>query len=268
MMTLVDAFRRACGYRFPPLGPAAFATIFRMLPTRGNVELVPGIRAELDFGDATMRATYWQGDRFERPTAQVLQRWAEGATHFFDMGSNYGFFSYYLLSRRPGLEVHAFEPNRITFARMEATRVANQLATFHAWNIGLGDAAGSLNLHPGLDDSGHSTFGPHPSFVNNSLGEVEVDRFDSWRAKQGLALPDRPTWIAKIDVEGFEARVLQGMSESLKARAFAGIVIEVNPYTLGFCDSSPREVRDLLQSHGYREQAPLSEVGNSFYIPA
>jgi FkbM family methyltransferase len=268
MMQLVDAIRRAGGYRFPPLGSSSFRLLFRLLPARANVELVPGIRVDLDFGDDTMRATYWKGDRFEKPTAQVLDGWAKSATHFFDIGSNYGFFSYWLLSRRPGLQVHAFEPNPETFARLEKIRTLNGLSSLQAWNIGLSDTFGRLTLHPGRGDSGHSTFGPHPELKLENLGEVEVAPFDRWRSEHGLPLPDRPAWIAKIDVEGFETRVLRGMSESLNASAFAGLVVEINEYTLRFCDSTGAEVRQILHDSGYREEQRAPESGNAYFVPA
>lgn len=267
ILGVAEAVRRLCGHRFPPLGSTASRALFSLLPTSANVELFPGIRADLDFSDATMRTTYWQGDRFEKPTAQVLDRWATGATHFFDIGSNYGFFSYWLLSRRPGLEVHAFEPNAKTFARIESTRTANDLRRLHAWNIGLGDVIDRIALHPGADDSGHSTFGPHPELGARSLGDVDVVPFDEWRESHGLALPGRPSWIAKIDVEGFETRAIRGMAKSLQARAFAGLVVEVNEFTLGFCGSSPAELREELRARGYREEILAPESGNAFFVP-
>ena len=268
IVALAEAVRRHCGHRFPPIGAAAFGLLFRLLPAKANVEMFPGIRVDMDFSDAIMRATYWQGDRFEKPTAQVLERWSNDATHFFDVGSNYGFFSYLLLSCRPELQVHAFEPNVATFARMEFTRTSNALRCLHTWNIGLSDVAARIALHPGTDDSGHSTFGPHPELAGRSLGEVDVLPFDAWRELHGLALPDKPSWIAKIDVEGFETRVVRGMADSLKARAFAGIVIEMNEFTLEFCGSSPAELRRVLRANGYVEELVSRESGNAFFVPA
>ncbi|OAI42333.1 hypothetical protein AYO41_04415 [Verrucomicrobia bacterium SCGC AG-212-E04] len=268
ILNLAESLRRAFGFRFPPLGQAAFRLLFRLLPIQASVEIVRGIRADLDFRDATMRATYWQGDRFESPTAQVLERWAKSATHFFDIGSNYGYFSYYLLATRSNLQVHAFEPNRHTFERIEATRTANNLATLHSWNVGLSDAPASLALHPGADDSGHSTFGPHPELGGRSLAPIDVLPFDDWRRDAGLMLPTSPQWIAKIDVEGFEARVLHGMREALHARAFAGLAIEMNEFTLGFCGSTPGELRRLMSECGYREIGVHRNSGNAFFVPA
>lgn len=269
MLALAESLRRLCGHRFPPLGGWAFRQLFRALPPTAEVELLPGVRARLDFQDDTMRGTYWQGERFEFPTAHILRDWARGgATHFFDIGSNYGFFTWWLLSQVPGLQVHAFEPNPRTFAKVEEIRVANGFDRLQVWNLGLSDAPGRLALHAGVTDSGHSTFGEHPELKGPAIAEVEVLPFSAWLERAGLALPARPSWIAKIDVEGFETRVLQGLAPALRARAFLGLVVESNAYTLEFCGSSLEEMRSVLHDCGYRAR-PLAGngSGNEFFAP-
>ena len=268
-MILFDSVRRFLGYRFPPLGRKVHDLFFRLAPAHADVELVPRIHVRMNFADATMRGTYWQGPRFEHPTLPILLNWAKtGATHFFDIGSNYAFFSYWLLSRFPQLEVHAFEPNPETFATVELTKNLNSLARFHPWNIGLGDVVGRLPLHPGVADSGHSTFGVNPTLSGEILADVEVLTFDGWRDKIGLRLPKGPQWVAKIDVEGYETHVMRGMVESLRARAFAGIAVEVNEFTLGFCHSSPAELYAILADFGYRALPVGAKSGNAFFVPA
>lgn len=163
MAPLYDLARRCLGYKFPRLGAAANNLFFRMIPTVFQTELVPGIRARLDSRDVTQRTTYWQGDRFEYPTIQILTKWVTPEiTHFFDIGSNYGYFSYLMLSRFKQLIVHAFEPNPKVFALIEEIKRNNNLDRFHPHCMGLADVKASLFLHPGGADSGNSTFGPHP----------------------------------------------------------------------------------------------------------
>ncbi|MGH8048815.1 MAG: FkbM family methyltransferase, partial [Chthoniobacterales bacterium] len=242
------------------------------LPRSIDVELLPGIRAQLDTHDATQRGTYWQGSRFEHPTAGVLKDWsAQPGAVFFDMGSNYGWFSFFLASELPGLPIYPFEPNPPTFDRLRTIVERNALRNIHPCNFGLGDRAMTSRLRIGVEDSGHSTFGPHPGLSEQNSVEVAVRPFDEWRRESGMALPVSSAWVAKIDVEGFECRVIAGMREALEARAFRGLAIEVNPYTLEFCGDSQEKLSGLLKDLGYVEREPAFPGQhlqmNKFFVP-
>jgi hypothetical protein len=93
--------------------------------------------------------------------------------------------------------------------------------------------------------------------------------FDEWRHQAGIELPSEPRGVAKIHVEGFEAKVLRGMAESLKHKAFIGLAVEFNAYTLAFCGSSITEVTALLQDAGYTMERIKGEsrILNRFFAP-
>jgi len=151
---------------------------------------------------------------------------------------------------------------------VEEIRLANRLERLRVWNLGLSDTPGRLELHAGVTDSGHSTFGAHPELTGPAIAEVEVLPFADWLGRAGLPLPAQPSWIAKIDVEGFETRVLRGLLPALRARAFLGLVVESNAYTLEFCGSSLDEMRGILHEGGYRAR-PVegNRSGNEFFVP-
>lgn len=273
---LMNALRRTCGYQMPRLGLTAYKAFFKLMPASVETELLPDIHARLDFRDSAQMATYWQGSRFEHPTPAILAAWGQtGADCFFDIGSNYGFFSYWMYSQFPGLNIYSFEPNPKTFAILQGIVQQNRLQRIRPNHLGLADAPGVLRLHPGKEDSGHSTFGEHPELAGPGGVDVAVDTFDSWLKKNGLALPASPKWVVKMDVEGFELKVLHGMRSALQARAFIGLAIEINDFTLKFCGTSREEVFAFLRECGYQpldktaEAArwPLSKTANAFFVP-
>lgn len=222
-----------------------------------------------------MRATYWQGSRFEQPTPQILDEWGHQATTFFDIGSNYGFFSYWMLSHHPQLRVNSFEPNPKTFALVDRIRTDNQLSQMQAHHLGMADAEAFLDLHPGVDDSGHSTFGDHPDLRGEAVARVRVQAFDAWLEEAGIGLPSHPEWVAKIDVEGFELKVIQGMRNALQAKAFVGLAVEINDFTLNLAGAKPDEIYSEFANCGYVSLAtlpegsrwPLAKTGNAFFVP-
>lgn len=266
---LIDRFRQHCGYRFPRLGRVAFAGIMKALPSSCETQLFPGIRATLDLRDETQRTTYWFGTRFEEPTPQVLQAWARDATHFFDIGSNYGFYSFLLHSAEPHLEIFSFEPNPKSFDLLRKIQEANAATRIHPQAYGLSDAIGRLQFLQLSGNSGHSSFATVEDYsahdlcpVDGQLTECDVIPFDVAVTRLQIAFPVRPSWIAKVDVEGFELKVLEGMSEALSRRAFRGICIELFPENLALAGASLKQIDALLQKYGYA-QMPNSAVGRT-----
>lgn len=275
-----DRIRCRIGYRFPRLGPLFFKAFSVMTGNRVRlVELFPGIWVELDLGDLTQRTTYWQGRRYERPTAGVLCQWARDprCTGFFDIGSNYGFYSFMILSQSP-LEVHAFDPNPHNYMGVRNAKARNNLVSLHPHHLGLSDKNETLVLHHGVIDRGHSTFLVNPGLGNPASSECTVERFDDWLLKQpGLTPPDGTCcWIAKLDVEGFELNVLRGMERNLRAGRFIGLVVEMNAYTLSLAGTSCEEVKTFLAACGYvpyedtpkGRQWPLHLAPNGFFVSA
>jgi hypothetical protein len=239
-MYFAELLRRSCGYKFPRMGRMANDLFVKIAPRFIETKLFPGISMRLDMHDLTQRSTYWQGSRFEHPTAHILAAWGrQGGSAFFDIGSNYGFFSYWMLWNFPAMAVYSFEPNPATFELLATAKSRNNLAN------------------------------DHPELRGKELANIPLAPFDRWREAQGIALPDGPRWVAKIDVEGFELRALKGMAESLRARAFIGLAVEINPFTLNFTGATPDAVLAFMEAHGYRLLHPFDPSGNAnaFFIP-
>ena len=271
---LVDRLRALMGYRFPPMGQKVFDFFFRHFPATGKVELFPDICVEMDFTDATQRATYWQGSRFEFPATSKLGAWIQKGAIFFDIGANYGFFSYWMLSHDQSVHVYAFDPlpsNASIIARALKQNALESRLTFT--ECALGDQSTTMTLKTGDQDSGFSTLGCHPGLHGRTF-EVSVLTFDEWLSRTGLQYPSEPFWIAKIDVEGFECHVLRGMRLALQARVFAGLMVEINPYTLGLFGHTAADVFSLLADVGYfpDKDCVVAEIKpddcfNAFFVP-
>jgi len=263
----LDWLRRHAGHRIV-VGRQAAAAISRRLPPTLDTELWPGIHLRIDLRQPVARDTWWSGRHYEAPTPAILCGWLEKADCFFDIGANYGWYSYLALSCS-NADVYAFEPNPTLVHQMNAARSFNNLGRFHPQHLGLSDESGELGLHGTQTNTGFSTFGAHPTLLDDGLA-VPVVSFDKWREDSGLALPTRPSWVAKIDVEGFETRVLQGMAECLRAHAFAGLAVELNEFTLNFCGTSVSEVIQTLDDSGYRMEHRTGEERslNRFFRPA
>ncbi len=278
---MLNNLRKIFGYKFPRLGKTVnklfFKLVNKLVKKKIRCELFPNIFVDLNLQDLTQQATFWMGDRFEYPTPQIFKDWGGSSDIlFFDIGSNYGFYSYLMQSYFKNIKCYAFEPNPKTFGFFKDTVTANNLVNkIFPFNIGLGNKQEILTLHPGVEDSGHSTFSPHPEFKDTSIGMIKIDTFDNWRVLNNIEMPSSQRWIAKIDVEGFELKVLKGMEAALKSKAFIGISVEVLNFTLALNNNKPSDIEELLNSYGYikipknkiLEKYKRTKTENSFFVP-
>lgn len=273
LFPILHTIRRHAGYRYPRLGPLC-SFLRRHAPPELQVELFPGIQVQLALADETQFQTYWYGTRFEEPTGAILQEWWRHATHFFDIGSNYGFFSLWAASLGGHLEIHAFEPNPDTFARLNGFARANKLSSMVLNPIALSDCAATLALQLEKENTGasHLIEGAIPA-PGQRVASVRALSFDDYAADLNLG---RLSSVAKIDVEGMELRVLRGMAAALRQTVFRGICIELLDEHLNRGGTSVAEVDAFLREHGYRRrggppprQNPgANEQHNSFYQPS
>jgi FkbM family methyltransferase len=140
---------------------------------------------------------------------------------FFDIGANVGSYTI-LASGHCKAFTFCFEPIFTTFSALYKNILLNNIEHLvKAKNIGLGDAEGVLLFTKTMDTVNH-VMSNSDNAVNIETIEVQVLTADSM-----LTEVDCPVLI-KIDVEGFETSVLNGMDNILKNEKLKGIIIELN----------------------------------------
>jgi FkbM family methyltransferase len=164
----------------------------------------------------------------------------------WDIGANVGHYTRQFSERvGPTGRVVAFEPSPINFGQL-ATHCA-ALSNVSLFQVGLGNQDFLANFAQGSDDLGatsHVTDSPHGSTV------VNIRAGDSLITHNDAPLPD----IIKIDVEGFEWEVLNGMSAILKNSKLRAIGIEVHFGILVQRDlgSVPQQIEQQLKRSGFQ----------------
>jgi len=139
-----------------------------------------------------------------------------------DVGANEGQFARLIHAVLPGAVIYSFEPLPDCYERLRSALPAS--ARFQALNYALGEADGQLEFWRS-PHSPSSSFLPmtaaHESAYPESRGsqrvEVRVRRLDDAAAE--LTLVDNV--FVKIDVQGYESRVLQGGETTLRRCALA-----------------------------------------------
>lgn len=166
-----------------------------------------------------------------------------------DIGANVGEWTAAAVTAFPSARIHAFEPVAETYERLRAACAGSPRITAHA--LALSDRPGQLPIHytPGVSqlatcveqfsESFHS-LKPVPQAITATTGDL-------FCAKHGIASVD----FLKVDVEGYEDRVLRGFAGLLAERR-----IKVIQFEYGYVNVATRfllkDFYELLEPHGMR----------------
>lgn len=168
---------------------------------------------------------------------------------FVDIGANVGSYTV-LASGGAGARTVAFEPVPSTHAKLARNVAVNDLGDrVKAHNLGLGARDEVLRFTAGRDTANHVVTGGSDA----PTVEVRVRRLDD-------VLEGEVPQVIKLDVEGWEAQVLQGMPATLADPALAAIITETNDSAARYDGSGNDQVSGIMQAHGFSAHSydPLS----------
>jgi FkbM family methyltransferase len=223
-----------------------------------------GLDLELDLRDNLQRVLYYTGT-YEPDVLRFLRGELRRGDVVVDVGAHVGVHTLTTarrLRRLGGGRVIAFEPAADSAAKLRAAAAHNRLdVTVVERALGGGPGTAQLFADPAYDlaDAGvRSRYG-----TGALVQRIEVTGFDAWAAAVGLDRLD----LVKIDVEGDEPLVVEGMRESLRALRPRMLLVEVKAAVLRRSGRCEADLRDLLDACGY---APTGLVlhRNEVFRPA
>ena len=130
-------------------------------------------------------------------------------TVLFDVGANTGQTAVLLAERFPTARVYSFEPVPSTFSLLKSTVAGYPNITAH--NFAMGDKAGRARMHLADWHVSNSLLDTPTTTSSGDTIDVEVQTVTDFSVQQHIELID----LLKIDVEGFEPRVLDGAAKLL-----------------------------------------------------
>ncbi len=137
---------------------------------------------------------------------------------FVDVGANVGVYSV-LASGVNQAKSIAFEPIPSTFIRLRRNISYNNIKDLCSlYNIGVGDKKTELIFSNDLDAINHIIV--DPNFKGSTIN-IPVDTLNN-------LLKDVAPSVLKIDVEGYEANVINGANNILNKESLNAIIIETN----------------------------------------
>lgn len=170
----------------------------------------------------------------------------------WDVGANVGYYTK-TFARRVGQKghVYAFEPSPKNYERLVDSCSGLTNVTPVRSAVGYRDGE-VLTLIQGEDDLGATS---RIGAAQSGQGAEVTVRSGDGMVADNLASPPN---IIKIDVEGFEWEVLQGMPQVLANRSLRAIGIEIHFGILSKrgLKSAPKQIEDLLRRVGFEVEWP------------
>jgi FkbM family methyltransferase len=204
-----------------------------------------GSTIEVDLNERIERQMYYFG-WYQRHQSQFLRANLRKGDVFVDVGAHIGFYTLLGASAVGAAGVvHAFEPNPVTFERLGENIRMNGYYHVKAWPFAVTNKLGrsALHLTTTTGELGWS------SMFGDGIEDVPVETLtlDDCIRRCGLQHVD----VVKIDAEGAELRIIEGMSEILRSMPPRLIMVELHGPALGWAGATPAEVVQSLESFGY-----------------
>lgn len=189
------------------------------------------------------RYTYHYLDNdYEQFSLDLLDSLIDEGSVAIDIGAHYGIYS--LLAAKKAKKVYAFEPVPENFAILQKNAQDNHLGHITPINKAVSDKEGNVtfNVTWASDSAG---FYDHPNAEVIRKIDVQTNSIDN-----ELANVKNVSFI-KIDTEGHEIHVLDGLQKTLAANKNAKLLIEFNPQCLLNAGCTSKELLQKIESLGY-----------------
>ena len=219
------------------------------------IESRTGLRLYLDTRDIVLTPLLALKGDWEPEVTHALRRVIRPEMTFIDVGANVGYFTLIAAQILHGNgQIHSFEAD----PQMHQLLVDNiNLNWFfegvHAHQKAVYSEETSLRFHKRLKYQANSSIAELTADELASINdvsesfEVEALRLDHYIEQASVPRVD----VIKIDVEGAEPRVFQGMAQTIENNPDLRIICEWSPSQLYQTGSSPTEFLTILRDYGF-----------------
>jgi FkbM family methyltransferase len=219
---------------------------------QGIFQTPDGLRLDLDlrtYPDINMAVGLYELD-----TARLIHRLLKPDSWLVDVGANLGYYTLLAAKWAPAGRVDAFEPDPINRQRLEAHLRENNFADrVRIHPIAASSQSGEIELiHPQAAGANHGM----ASFYKSLTGEGQTFTVPTGRLDDALdGVPD----LIKIDVEGSELYVIEGMQKILSSASPPKLIIEHNPISCAAAGYRPGDIFKKL--HDFQARYRVYWIG-------
>lgn len=195
--------------------------------------------------------------------------------NIIDCGANEGQFARSTTKIFPSANFYCFEPLPEPFGKLLAW-AGTQNGRVHCFNVALGNEEGEVEMHHHYGHTPSSSLLAatthchqlYPQTAEERMTTVRLTTLD--KALQSYLPNMHGAALLKLDVQGFEDRVLQGAGNVLEVCSACVLEVSIDPLYDGQADFF--ELTRHLKQFGYRYSGNLDQVhsdnGRAVYVDA
>ena len=196
----------------------------------------------------------------EPDTLEWLKHYSEKSVDLIDIGANVGIYSlYFAKASDVGSRILSFEPDASSFTSLNNNIAANNIENIEAYMLALSNQRSWVDLNLSIYEAGAGAGSVDGDYIFSNVAKdnqikqkVMAVRGDEFFAELNL---QRPV-VVKIDVDGHEKDILNGMRSFLESDQVLSVLIEINWKS----DADLAEVSSMIEDCG------LSLVGRGCWM--
>src|SRR5690554_642052 len=171
---------------------------------------------------------------------QLLRKMLRPGDGFLDIGANVGVYSV-LASTLVGPDgpVHAFEPDPMNADKLRANFELNDLPVDNVHQVAVGEESGTRRFANNRGSIGSLL----PDDAPNGIDVICTKLDDIISALIS-------SYVAKVDVEGFELGVMKGATDLLESKSIKVMILETND-CCRYAGETRKELQQFLGAFGY-----------------
>lgn len=177
--------------------------------------------------------------------------------YFYDVGSNCGYYSIIVAKEIADIDVISFEPNKEAYFKFIKTLKDNPTLSkrIHAENFGLSNTSSQLEMQS-MIKHGYSQTGGTAIIDNHKYKNFDTF-FGDFKIGSDYIKITNQTIAIKIDVEGHELNVLEGLKKVLQHNK---VIIQIEIFAKNF-----ETTNKYLISLGFEVMFNVNQRSNYFY---
>lgn len=210
-----------------------------------------GNKIEVHPLEAASRSAYFLGF-YERETTLwcINHMKNKDPKIIFDIGANFGYFSYLSKTYSPQAKVISFEPDPYNFSWLNRNLKLMEASHFKAENMAISQQRSSVKFIPSNPEDNMNLWSQIKLDSSVAGEEIEVPSIsiDEYCEENNIPSVD----LIKMDIEGAEGIAVDGMRLGLKKKKYKTVLIELHPSQLQKSSHSPESIAEVFINNGYK----------------